>query len=311
MAGVRLATPHVATARVSGCGVGDGRGRAIPIGFGPIGFGRLGRLARSRGTLRAVARPSYEHTPARDEALLPVEGERRGMLASLRTMGRALMRPAAAFRRVREPVAHAPMLELLAWARLLPWVPTIVVVAWSAWRSGALQAGPASPTALDTVVGPAFAFVASLWLLALVPLGIPVLYFLGGVAGHLGLVLSGGVRRSVGASMRAFAVASAPILLLLSLAELGIALRVVTPEVWFGILNLAAVLHVTFTGVAMARTHEASLLRGWMVAPLMTTILVLTFVVRAGLLLPRWPGEPPPREDFPGRSGVTISPYAP
>jgi hypothetical protein len=247
----------------------------------------------------------------RDAAILPVEEGRRGVMSALWTMGRALRRPAAAFQRVREPVAHAPLLELMAWARLLPWLPTLLVVAWSAWRSGALHTGPAGTTALDAAIGPAVALAGSLWLLALVPLGLPLLYFLGGVAGHLGVLLSGGVRRSVGASMRAFAITSAPVLLVLSCAELGVVLGLLTPEAWLAVLAASALVHVIFTGIALARTHEALLLRGWLVAPLVTTILILGFVARAGLLLPRWPGEPPPREVLPGRAGVTISPYVP
>jgi len=258
-----------------------------------------------------MSRPAYAHAPARDEALLPVEVERRGALGILETMASAVWRPAAAFRRVREPVAHGPMLRLLAWARLVAWVPTMLVVTWTAWRSGALATGPAAPTALDAALSPALAFVASLWLLALVPLGLPLLYFLGGVVGHVGLVLSGGVRRSVGASMRAFAVTSAPVLLALSVAELGVALGLLTPEAWLVALTLAALIHAALTGVGLARTHEASLLRGWLVAPPVTALLVLGFVLRAGLLLPYWPGQPPAREAQPSWQGVTTSPYAP
>ena len=50
---------------------------------------------------------------------------------------------------------------------------------------------------------PPLAEALSSWLVLMVPVGMPLLYFLGGLMAHIGMALTGGASRSIGASMRA------------------------------------------------------------------------------------------------------------
>lgn len=177
-----------------------------------------------------------------------------------------LVSPSASFRVVEEPVSHARVLGFLATLRLPLWV---LAVGWSFfdwWLESVPQLK--RPSIIGELIGAQFADVLRVWLLLLVPIGLPMLYFFGGILAHMAMALTGGARRSIGATMRAFGLALAPSLLLVGVLDVLVVALDVDPEIWIAILGVAGLLAVALLAVAIARTHSTSLLRGLLVAGL-------------------------------------------
>jgi hypothetical protein len=144
-----------------------------------------------------------------------------------------------------------------------------------------------------------FADTLRLWLLFMVPLGLPMLYFFGGILAHVGMSLTGGARRSIGATMRAVGLALAPSLLLVGLLDLCVVGLEVEPEVWFVVVALAGCSGFVLLAVALARTHSTWLLRGMLVAVLPTLLFFSVTLGRGLLEYYRLPFQPaPPIESY-------------
>jgi hypothetical protein len=216
-----------------------------------------------------------------------------------KTMVQLIVSPGASFRVVEEPVSHARVLAFLATIRLPLW---LVALGWAGFEWLTLQ-GPPGPLRRPSYVGllmrdAQFADVLRLWLLLLVPIGLPMLYFFGGILGHMGMALTGGARRSIGATMRAVGLALAPSLLLVGIADLLAVGLDVSPEIWVGVVALAALCAVVFCAVALARTHSTSLVRGLLVAVLPVAFFTAVTFGRGLLEHPRLPFMPlPPLDD--------------
>lgn len=216
---------------------------------------------------------------------LPIESdlERRWLGRCLRTLFQLSTRPGASFRVVEEPVAHRRVLAFLASLRLPLWA---LAVGWLAvdWL---LSIGEPTPLSLPSVLAPQlgaqFVMVLRLWLLLLVPIGLPMLYFFGGVSAHLAMALTGGARRSIGASMRAFGLALALPLVIIGGLDVLVIAAGVSPELWLGLLALAGLIALVVLAVALARTHATSLPRGLLVA-LVPVALFLAVSAGRGLL---------------------------
>lgn len=216
----------------------------------------------------------------------------------VRTLVQLIVSPSKCFRVVEEPVSHGRVLGFLATLRLPGWLLALGV-------AGYMSTADAIPELQrPSVIGEwmrdaMFADVLRLWLLFLVPLGLPMLYFFGGILAHVGMALTGGARRSIGATMRAVGLALAPSLLLVGLLDLCVVGLEVEPEVWFGVVGLATFSGLILLSVALARTHSTWLLRGLLVAILP---IVLFFGVTAGrglLEYYRLPFQPaPPIESY-------------
>ncbi len=193
-------------------------------------------------------------------------GRGRGWLGRCgRTLVQLVGSPNSSFREVEEPVAHARVLVFLSTLRLPLWIAAI------AWATGVwlFDAGPhelARPSVIGEIVGAQFADVLRLWLLLLVPIGLPLLYFFGGVLAHSGMALTGGARRSIGATMRAFGLALAPALLVVGLLDLLVIGAGVEPEIWIVGVSVGVISTLLLSTVALARTHTTSLVRGFLVA---------------------------------------------
>lgn len=216
-----------------------------------------------------------------------------------RTFVQLIVSPSASFRGVDEPVSHARVLAFLATLRLPLW---LVAVAWAGGEWALSDAPPQLhlPSVIGVVMKDAqFADVLRLWLLLLVPLGLPSLYFLGGILAHIGMALTGGARRSIGASMRAFGLALAPSLLLVAIADLLVVGLGVSPELWLGFVVAAVVLAIIWLAIAMARTHSTSVFRGLLVTILPIAMFVAVTGSRGLLEFSRLPfGEPPPIDSY-------------
>jgi hypothetical protein len=220
-----------------------------------------------RAQLRAPDLCRTCHLDPRSRAL-PLETDvGKGWLGRCaRTLVQLIVSPSASFRVVEEPVSHARILGFLASLRLPLWG---VALGWSMidwWFVGPTELK--RPSVIGNLIGAQFADVLRVWLLLLVPIGLPMLYFFGGILAHMAMALTGGARRSIGATMRAVGLALAPSLLLVALLDLLVVAVEVSPEVWIMILAVAGLFAVALLALAVARTHSTSLIRGFLVAGL-------------------------------------------
>lgn len=200
------------------------------------------------------------------------------------------------FENVREPVPHGRIVRLMASLRLPTWVLTAVLVLGSMLPFGidAHVHDRALATVLGQSSGGALAEALAVWLFLLVPLGLPALYFLGGLLAHLGLTLTGGAHRSVGASMRAYGLTVAPVLLVVGLLDIPLYLGLVSPVVFAGLAVVLALVHFALLTVALFGTHRVWIVRALLVAPLPVLLTQSVIWLRVLTVLPYSPGAPPP-----------------
>lgn len=237
--------------------------------------------------------------PSLLDAACPVEGpgDVKWWPAALRTVGRLFRDPARMFRGVREPVTHSRIVALLATVRLPLWGLTIAALGIIAFTGGLEPR--VHDRALGLFVAPPIVEALSVWLMLLVPLGLPAMYFFGGLLAHLGLSLTGGAHRSVGASMRAFGLAVVPVLLLVGLLDIPLYLGLIGPMVYFGVLRVALLADFVLLALALSWTHRVSVIRCFLVAPLPIALLMGAIGLRALTVLPHLPGQPPaPTPDY-------------
>ena len=195
---------------------------------------------------------------------------------------------------------HASVLGYLATLRLVPWV----LLDHMARRFVRKPAGP-SPEPIATrpihrIVDPALAESLATWLLLMVPVGMPLLYFCGGLLAHIGVALTGGAARSIGASMRATGYALGPALLGIAWFDLPLYTIGLDARVYAVFLALAGFVFFYVCAVAMARTHQIHIVRGVVVSLLPLCLLVGVTAARGALILDApWleemlPGQPSP-----------------
>jgi hypothetical protein len=214
-----------------------------------------------------------------------------------RTLVQLIVSPSASFRVVEEPVSHARILGFLATLRLPLWILALgCAVTWW-WFVAPTELK--RPSVIGEIIGAHFADVLRIWLLLLVPIGLPMLYFFGGILAHIGMALTGGARRSIGATMRAVGLALAPSLVLVGLLDLLVVALDVSPEIWFRIVVVAGLFAAALLAVALARTHSTSLVRGFLVAWLPVAFFLALTAGRGLLEYYRLPFMPaPPIESY-------------
>lgn len=199
---------------------------------------------------------------------------------------------------VEEPVSHARVLGFLATLRLPLWGVALAWAAIDAWTSTGSGLGELKrPSVVGEILGAQFADVMRIWLLLLVPIGLPMLYFFGGILAHTGMALTGGARRSIGATMRAVGLALAPSLLLVGVLDLLVVGFDVSPEIWGVIVAIAGLSAILLLAVALARTHSTSLFRGLLVAGLPVAFFLALTTGRGLLEYYRLPFMPAPPID--------------
>ncbi|TPV92834.1 MAG: YIP1 family protein [Myxococcales bacterium FL481] len=203
------------------------------------------------------------------------------------TLWQLLRAPNASFRRVREPVDHARVISFLLTIRLPLW---LVLVAALGVRF-IVREGPdlLRPGAFGYALDPNLADALSMWLLLLAPIGVPVLYFLGGIVAHGAVVLSGGASRSLGASMRAFGCCAAWPWLVVATLDIPVHFSAIDPDVYAVLLGVVVAWQYVALSLALARTHGMRIFRGFAVAPLAVALFVGVAAGRALLELPRAP----------------------
>ncbi len=251
-----------------------------------------------RGQLRAPDLCRACHLDPRARSL-PLETDLgKGWIGRCaKTLVQLIISPSASFRVVEEPVSHARVLGFLATLRLPLWAVALTWAAidWSLAGPGELK----RPSVIGEILGAQFADVMRIWLLLLVPIGLPMLYFFGGILAHIAVALTGGARRSIGATMRAVGLALAPSLLLVGVLDLLVVALDVPPEIWAVIVAVAGLFAVFLLAVALARTHSTSLIRGFLVAGLPVAFFLALTTGRGLLEYFRFPFMPaPPIDSF-------------
>lgn len=228
---------------------------------------------------------------------MPVEArDRRGWFgACVRTLLRTVLRPSLGFGRCPEPIAHGKVLGFLATLRLPAWA---LLVGLQAMRLASDQTPPLPLRSVHHLAEPPLVQAASVWLVLMVPVGLPLLYFLGGLLAHVGIALTGGASRSIGASMRAIGYASGPALLVIALLDLPLYLTDISWMAYYGAVAGVLLLLIGTGGVALARTHQISLVRGWLVALLPALLLGGVTLVRSALVLRELPWLAVPEQPY-------------
>ncbi|MGB1699071.1 MAG: Yip1 family protein, partial [Nannocystaceae bacterium] len=199
--------------------------------------------------------PSTTAPPrAYDCGYLPLEDPRRHDVRRWSdSLSLLVRRPFARSLTIREPVGHASVIRLMWAVRWPTWLlcsvpvflafvgsvigdpPAADIGATGSWVDG-LRAWCddqiVAPSLLDEMM-PSF-FVRSLrvWLLLMVPLGIPLVYFLAGITAHVVLVLTGGAPRSMGTTMRAIGLAVVPVSLVYGVMDVLATYGWISPTVW-------------------------------------------------------------------------------
>ena len=250
----------------------------------------------------------YGHLPVED----PTRTDLGRWFASLRIL---VSRPFARAVRMDAPVAHAGVVSLMWAVRWPTWMicslPVFVAFLASAAPGGAADVGDpaapaglvslaaghmAAPSALELVLPAFFAQSLRVWLLLMVPLGVPLVYFAAGLAAHVVLILTGGAPRSMGTTMRAVGLAFIPPSLVLGIMDVGASFGLLGPEVWLAcFVAVGAWLGVRiFFGVR--RLQGLRRRRTLAVVPVSLLVLTSGVMLRATLVLPNLPGAPPPPE---------------
>lgn len=251
------------------------------------------RLLADTGSLWSALPVEWPRQPRPAEGVL-AEGEEElpGWAWRVRrTFGALLLRPRQSFAEVQEPVSHAAVLAFLVTVRLPLWIVIVVIVGVQAVLGGA-ESPLLRP--IDEMLDPRFADVLSTWLLLMVPVGLPLLYFFAGILTHVALALTGGAPRSIAATMRATGYALAAPLAVMSVAELPLYLGLVTSVPYLLVLGLMALLFFHQLAYALSGTHRIPLLRGILVGLVPLALFIGVAAGRALFLLPDLPGWTPP-----------------
>ncbi len=214
----------------------------------------------------------------------------------VRTLLGVVLAPQRVFLRCPEPIDHGTALRFLATLRLVPWLGLV------AWLGISFVVSPerevVASRSIHVVLDPAMLEALSVWLLVMVPVGMPLLYFVCGLVSHVAVGLTGGASRSVGASMRAVGYAMGPALLGVALLDVVIFTVGLGGELYLIIATGLVLVFLWSASVGLARTHQIHLVRAILVALLPTAILFGAFAGRAALQLDDLPGLPEPTSPY-------------
>jgi hypothetical protein len=230
---------------------------------------------------------------------LPVEGDEIGaswLGRCAATLVAVLARPVSSFRHVPEPVEHARALRFLATLRLPAWGVLVAILGVRLLTSegpGLVDTHP-----LHAFVEPALLRAWSTFLILLIPVGLPLLYFFAGLVAHIGIALTGGAPRSIGISMRAVGFSMGPWLLVVGLLDIPLYLDALPGLVHPIVTVVFAVQFLLTAGLVLARSHQISVVRGLLVALLPTLLLLTVTALRVAPELSSLPGAPPPASPY-------------
>ncbi|MCH9685520.1 MAG: hypothetical protein K0V04_29070 [Deltaproteobacteria bacterium] len=237
--------------------------------------------------------------PSRDRPRpIPLEANDGGpWLARCRkTLVALTLRPWQSFEVCPEPIDHGRVMRLLATLRLPPWI--VLLVALAVQQATAVEGTGIPMRAIYVVIEPPLARVLSLWIVLMIPVGLPLLYFVSGLIAHIGVAVTGGASRSIGASMRACGYALGLALLVVGVVDIPLYLGRMPGEVYLVMLGVMGLVFWGLSAIALARTHRIALARGCIASLLPTVVFVAATFGRAMLELSEIPGLPPPGNGY-------------
>jgi hypothetical protein len=205
------------------------------------------------------------------------------LLRAWRTLVQILLHPSTSFRVCPEPVDHGRVMKFLATLRLPPWVLLVGILAVRYGTSSTPSVAPMR--AIYAYIDAPVAQALSAWIVLMVPVGLPLLYFVSGLLAHIGIALTGGAPRSIGASMRAVGYALGPALLFIGILDLPLYLHDISGELYLSIVGAVGLALLVVAGLALARTHQIAVMRGFLVALLPMLVLLAVTLGRAALEL--------------------------
>lgn len=207
-----------------------------------------------------------------------------------------VLHPSRSFRVCPEPIDHGRVIRFLATVRLLPWVALVVLLGYT--HATATEGMGVPMRAVYIFIEPSLARVLSMWIVMMIPVGLPLLYFVSGLTGHIGVALTGGASRSIGASMRACGYVMGLVLLVIGLADIPLYLGWIPGPLYVVVLGVAMLIYFGLAGLALARSHQVSVARGIIAALLPTLILGGVTLARASLELTELPGVAVPTSPY-------------
>ena len=248
-----------------------------------------------------TARPDDDSQPAlapMPMVGLPVEQRApvRWLQACVQSLARTLARPSESFRRCPEPIPHGRVLGYLATLRLPAWLVLVTIAAVQLVSRDEPPPIPLLP--IHEFLDPALTQALSAWLVLMVPVGLPLLYFVGGLQAHVGIALTGGAPRSIGATMRAIGYALGPVLLVIALVDIPLYLSDVPGMTYAVFLGAVTFAFLVIAGITLARTHQISLARGLLVAIVPAIMVAGVTGFRAALVLEDVPGLEAPDSPY-------------
>jgi len=195
-----------------------------------------------------------------------------------------------------EPVDHGTVLRFLATLRFPLWVLLVGVLAVR--RLGAEGLSSIPHRSIHALLDAQLAVASSTWLLVMVPVGLPLLYFSTGILAHIGIGLTGGAQRSLGATMRAVGYALGPSLFAVAVLDWPIYFGALPGAIYFPLLGVVALVFWTLAAVALAQTHRISWMRAVLVVFVPVCVFAFAHAGRAMLDLASIPGVEPPQSPY-------------
>lgn len=192
-----------------------------------------------------------------------------------------LLHPNRCFRVCPEPIPHGAVLGYLATLRLPLWGALLVALVIQFF--GTQTPGLVETRAIYGVLDRELVWVLSRWLLFMVPVGMAALYFVGGLFAHVGIALTGGAPRSIGASMRAVGYALAPTSFLLAGLDIPLYLGAAPAELYLAAFGAICLVFWWLAAIGLARTHRIAVTRGFLVAVLPVLLVAVAGIGRAAL----------------------------
>lgn len=229
------------------------------------------------------------------QSRVPTERPRDGgwVRRCLRTFLGVLRSPRTLLERCPEPINHGAALRYLASLRLVPW---LLLVGWLgvSWvMSPEREVAPSR--GIHVFADPSLLEASSVWLLLMVPVGMPLLYFVCGLISHVAVGLTGGASRSVGASMRAVGYAMGPALLGIAVTDIVLFTTGLQATLFAALVAVLLLVFLRNAAWGLAGTHQIHLVRALLVSLLPAAVLLVAFMGRALPLLDDvpWLPEPP------------------
>lgn len=195
-----------------------------------------------------------------------------------------------------EPIRHGKVLAFIATLRLPLWGVLLITLAVT--HVSAQGPATAPMRSIYQLIDAPLAQALSTWLVLMVPVGMPLMYLCAGLLAHIGVALTGGAPRSIGASMRAVGYALGPALLVVGGLDVPLYWGRMDAPVYLGIVAAVSVALLWLMAFGLSRTHRISLARGFLVGLLPMLLFAAVTAGRASLELESLPGFPEPTSPY-------------